>query len=292
VAIADALGLGCPQPLGDVARRVVQNNTNVPPTHPVALRTPDAVTVVADHWDVGHRELCCVICHGFTGSARHPRVHAISAHLAAAGTGVLALDFRGHGRSGGHSTVGAAEIHDIAAAVAWARTAGYRRVAVLGWSMGGSAVLRHAGLGGDADAVVSVSSPGHWYERGTRVMRLVTWMCDTRSGRAVTRVVRRTRLLPGGWVEAPEAPVEVIAAIAPTPLLLVHGDADHYFPIAHLDELAAAAPHASVWLERGMGHAENATTAQLLDRILSWVRAAVDSSPAGAAGVCDDELRE
>lgn len=292
MAIAAALGLGCPQPLGDVARRVVQNNTNVPPTHPVALRTPDAVTVVADHWDVGHRELCCVICHGFTGSARHPRVHAISSHLAAAGTGVLALDFRGHGRSGGHSTVGAAEIHDIAAAVAWARTAGYRRVAVLGWSMGGSAVLRHAGLGGDADAVVSVSSPGHWYERGTRVMRLVTWMCDTRSGRAVTRVVRRTRLLPGGWVEAPEAPVEVIAAIAPTPLLLVHGDADHYFPIAHLDELAAAAPHASVWMERGMGHAENATTAQLLDRILSWVRAAVDSSPAGAAGVCDDEFRE
>jgi pimeloyl-ACP methyl ester carboxylesterase len=270
----------------------VQNNTNVPPTHPVALRTPDAVTVIADHWDATHRELCCVICHGFTGSARHPRVNAISAHLAAAGTGVLALDFRGHGRSGGHSTVGAAEIHDIAAAIDWARGAGYRRVATLGWSMGGSAVLRHAGLGGDADAVVSVSSPGHWYERGTRVMRVVTWMCDTRSGRAVTRVVRRTRLLPGGWVEAPEAPVEVISRIAPTPLLLVHGDADHYFPTAHVDELAAAAPHAEVWIEPGMGHAENATTAQLLDRILFWVRAAADSPSVRAAAVCDDEPRE
>jgi uncharacterized protein len=278
--------------VGDVARCAVHKNTNVPPTHPVALRTPDAVTVIADHWDVGQRELCCVICHGFTGSARHPRVNAISAHLAAAGTGVLALDFRGHGRSGGHSTVGAAEIHDIAAAVSWGRSAGYRHVAVLGWSMGGSAVLRYAGLGGDADAVVSVSSPGHWYERGTRVMRVVTWMCDTRSGRAVTRIVRRTRLLPGGWVEAPEAPVEVIAAIAPTPLLLVHGDADHYFPLAHVDELATAAPHASVWIERGMGHAENATTGELLDRILAWVRARLDSSPARAAAVCDDGLRE
>ena len=37
----------------------------------------------------------------------------------------------------------------------WLRAQGYRRVAVLGWSMGGSVVLRHAGLGGDADAVVS-----------------------------------------------------------------------------------------------------------------------------------------
>jgi hypothetical protein len=54
--------------------------------------------------------------------------------------------------------------------------------------------------------------------------------------------------------------------------------------------LAAAAPHADVWIEPGMGHAENATTAQLLDRILSWVRAAVDSSPARAPVVCDDDL--
>ena len=87
--------------------------------------------------------------------ARSPR------DLQRRGVGVLALDFRGHGRSGGRSTVGRHEIHDVAAAVALAarRTA----TAVSPCSAGrwaARSVLRHAGLGGDADAVVSVSSPG------------------------------------------------------------------------------------------------------------------------------------
>jgi pimeloyl-ACP methyl ester carboxylesterase len=156
------------------------------------------------------------------------------------------------------------------------RAAGYERVAVLGWSMGGSIVLRYAGLGGDADAVVSVSSPGEWYERGTRAMRIVHWLCETRSGRVACRVVRRTRLSPAGWVQVPESPAELVGRIAPTPLLIVHGDADHYFPLRHVDVLAAAAPEATVWVERGMAHAETATTPDLVRRIGAWVRAGAE----------------
>ena len=119
---------------------------------------------------------------------------------------------------------------DLAAAVAFLRAEGHRAVAVLGWSMGGSVVLRHAGLGGDVDAVVSISSPGHWWERGTGPMRLVHWAVETRLGRLVTRLATRTRVA-AGWAQLPESPVEVVAAIAPRPLLIVHGDADHYFPV-------------------------------------------------------------
>ena len=43
-------------------------------------------------------------------------------------------------------------------------------------------------------------------------------------------VLRRTRLSPAGWTVVPEAPAEVAGAIAPRPLLIVHGEADHYFP--------------------------------------------------------------
>jgi pimeloyl-ACP methyl ester carboxylesterase len=167
------------------------------------------------------------------------------------------------------------------------RARGYARIAVLGWSMGGSVVLRYAGLGGDADAVVSVSSPGAWFERGTRSMRVVHWMCETRSGRLATRVVRRTRLSGAGWPVVPESPAEVAGRIAPTPLLIVHGDRDHYFPLRHVELLAAAAPTAQLWVEEGMGHAETATTPELVDRIVDWVRGAVR-----ADAVCDDGSRE
>jgi pimeloyl-ACP methyl ester carboxylesterase len=257
-------------------------------TQDVTLRTSDGVRLAATVWAPNGGAVGCVVAHGFTGSSRNAHVRRICHALVAQGIDVLAPDFRGHGRSGGVGTAGADEIYDVAAAVAWLREAGYPFVAVLGWSMGGTAVLRHAGLGGDADAVVSVSAPGLWFERGTRPMRLVHWMFESRTGRTATRLLRRTRLSADGWATVPEAPAEVVGAIAPRPLLIVHGDADHYFPGHHVDALAAAAPHAEVWREPDMGHAETATTAELLERIGAWVLAAHER----ASAVCDDDRRE
>ena len=254
----------------------------------VELFTSDGVRLAARLWVSGDGDLACVVGHGFTGSSRNAHIERICQALAGHGMTVLAPDFRGHGRSQGLGTAGADEIHDVAAAVGWLRDAGFGFVAVLGWSMGGTAVLRYAGLGGDADAVVSVSAPGTWFERGTWPMRLVHWMFLSRTGRVTTRYLRRTRLSGQGWATVPEAPAEVAGAIAPRPLLIVHGDDDHYFPAHHVESLAAGAPAAEVWREPAMGHAEVATTADLLDRIGEWVRAAHERS----AKVCDDERRD
>jgi pimeloyl-ACP methyl ester carboxylesterase len=263
----------------------------VPPPEAVRLLAGDGVRLAAGYWaPVGGagEGLACVVAHGFTGSSRNVDVARISRRIAGRGIAVLAPDFRGHGRSGGLGTAGADEVHDVAAAVAWLRAHGASAVAVVGWSMGGTAVLRHAGLGGDADAVVSVSAPGLWFERGTRAMRLVHWMFESRTGRLATRVVRRTRVSPVGWSTVPESPAEVAGRIAPRPLLIVHGEDDHYFPRHHVDALAASAPDAEVWIEPGMGHGEVATSDELVDRIVDWLLAARRS----AADVCDDGSRD
>jgi fermentation-respiration switch protein FrsA (DUF1100 family) len=123
-------------------------------------------------------------------------------------------------------------------------------------------------------------------------MRLVHWMFESRTGRAATRLLRRTRLSSAGWTTVPEAPAEVAGAIAPRPLLIVHGDADHYFPMHHVDALAASAPGAEVWIEPEMGHAEVATTAQLIERIGAWVLAAGERWVSDGAPVCDDDPRD
>lgn len=247
----------------------------MPPPQLVRLTTSDGVAIAADHWPA-ESALAYVVAHGFTGSSRAPRVRRIATQLAATGAAVLALDFRGHGRSGGRSTLGDLEVHDAAAAVAFLRAAGHPLIALVGWSMGGSVVLRYAGLGGDSDAVVSISSPGHWWERGTAPMRLVHWAAETRVGRTATRIVTRTRLRSAEWLRLPESPVEVVAAIAPRPLLIVHGDADRYFPLRHAEALAAAASNAVFWAEAGMGHAESATTPALVGRVDGWVRQTLD----------------
>jgi pimeloyl-ACP methyl ester carboxylesterase len=280
----------------------------VAPAETVILTTSDGVAIAADYWPgtpgtpgttgTPGSGLAYVVGHGFTGSARIPRVQRISTQLAETGAAVLALDFRGHGRSGGRSTLGELEVHDLAAAVAFLRAAGHRpieghgpvnghgAVAVLGWSMGASVVLRYAGRGGDVDAVVSISSPGHWWERGTTPMRLVHWAVETRAGRLVTRVTTRTRLAGDGWAPLPESPVEVVAGIAPRPLLIVHGDADRYFPVHHGRALAAAAEGSAYWLEPGMGHAEAATTPELIARIDGWVRSALNSPALDSTAAC------
>ncbi|MFF2727521.1 alpha/beta hydrolase [Streptomyces sp. NPDC058008] len=258
-----------------------------------------------------------VLAHGFTGAADRPallRAAAVFAQRAA----VITFSFRGHGRSGGRSTVGDREVLDLAAAVSWARSLGHRRVVTVGFSMGGSVVLRHAALytavefgesrvgesgtaeaergerrsgaqkahegrieahsGGRADAradvVVAVSAPARWYYRGTAPMRRLHWVVTRPLGRLVGRLGFRTRIHREDWDPVPLSPVEAVPLIT-APLLIVHGDRDPYFPVDHPRMLKAAAGEgAELWLERGMGHAENAADEGLLTRIADWTESA------------------
>jgi hypothetical protein len=157
-------------------------------------------------------------------------------------------------------------------AVAYARQLGYATVAAVGFSMGASIVLRHAGLIGGVDAVVSVSGPGRWYYRGTQRMRRVHWVIEHRLGRAVSRRLLKTRISPEGWTLVPVPPAEAAALISPVPLLIVHGDQDPYFPPEHARQLYLAAREPrELWLLPGMGHAESACSDDLVDRIARWV---------------------
>ena len=113
--------------------------------------------------------------------------------------GVVTFDTRGHGRSGGLSTLGDKEINDLDVAVRYARELGYQRVATVGFSMGGSVVLRHAALCGGVDAVTSVSGPGRWFYRGTVAMRRVHLAAERRLGRTFSKYVLNTRISPDGW---------------------------------------------------------------------------------------------
>jgi pimeloyl-ACP methyl ester carboxylesterase len=234
------------------------------------LVTEDGVPIDAIHLP-GQKDLAIIVAHGFTQSWQRPAVWRVANQFNRA-AGVITFDFRGHGRSGGLSTLGDLEIKDVDAAVAYARQLGYARVAAVGFSMGASIVVRHAGLIGGVDAVVSVSGPGRWYYRGTKRMRQVHWVIEHRLGRAVSRRMLKTRISPEGWKLVPVPPAEAAALISPAPLLIVHGDQDPYFPPEHARQLYLAAREPKeLWLLPGMGHAESASSNDLVDRIASWI---------------------
>jgi fermentation-respiration switch protein FrsA (DUF1100 family) len=106
-------------------------------------------------------------------------------------------------------------------------------------------------------------------------MRWVHRAVEHRAGRYVTRHWLKTRISPEGWKLIPVPPAEAAAKIAPVPLLIVHGDQDHYFPPEHARQLYMAAREPKeLWLVPGMGHAESACDQDLVDRIARWLDAA------------------
>jgi pimeloyl-ACP methyl ester carboxylesterase len=235
------------------------------------LVTDDGVPIDAAHLP-GDGALAVVIAHGFTLSWQHGAVWKIATRLNRS-VGVIAFDFRGHGRSGGLSTMGDRETGDFGVAVAYARELGYQRIAAVGFSMGASIVVRYAGLVGGLDAAVSVSGPGCWYYRGTIPMRRVHWAVEHRAGRMITRAWLKTRISPVRWNPVPVPPAEAAARISPTPFLVVHGDKDVYLPVEHAYQLYEAAREPKeLWVVPGFGHAESGSNPDLVDRIASWVR--------------------
>lgn len=213
-----------------------------------------------------------VVAHGLTGSVERPAllraVDALARHAS-----VVSFSFRGHGRSGGRTTVGDREVLDLDAAVGWARSLGHRRVATVGFSLGGAVVVRHAALYGGVDAVAAVSAPARWYYRGTVPMRRTHWLVQRPLGRAVGRIGLGTRIDAQEWTGLPVPPVEAAAVIS-VPFLVVHGDRDGYFPLDHPRALHRAAPGSELWIEPGFGHAENAAPPELVDRIGGWLAGA------------------
>ncbi|MFN8157161.1 MAG: alpha/beta fold hydrolase [Candidatus Nanopelagicales bacterium] len=266
------------------------------PSGPAPSRTGTVLTVDGERISVAYDApaagasdgLVLVVSHGFTGGWRRPDNRAIALALKDFG-GVVSYDSRGHGASSGRTTLGDQEVLDLDAAVGYARWLGARRVATVGFSMGGSIVLRHAALAAtDArpQAVVSVSAAGFWFYKGTPPMRLLHRAVGTRLGRGVLRTGFGTRVTDQEWTEPlPLSPAESAAMIPPVPLLVVHGDRDTYFPVEHARTLESAAAEGAAsrgvedrttaWVLEGFAHAESATDADLVARIGAWVLDAV-----------------
>jgi pimeloyl-ACP methyl ester carboxylesterase len=237
------------------------------------LLADDGVVVAAEHRaaESGSRDLAIVVAHGFMLHTRHPHVRKVAAWLDAF-AGVVSVDLRGHGRSAGMSTLGWYEVHDVEAAVAWARWLGYRRIVTLGFSLGAAVVLRHAALRGGVDRVAAVSGPGQWYYRGTPRMRMLHHLILNPSGRLAIRAIRRTRVSAVPWADP--GPLDPVAAAGEldVPLLIVHGDRDDLFPSDHAWRLRnAAGERGELWLVPGFGHAEAAVDQRLTGRIAGWL---------------------
>lgn len=197
-----------------------------------------------------------VLLHGFSAHRRKPAYAWLADELATRFT-VLAPDLRGHGTSAGLSGLGSHEHHDVAAAVEHLRARGHDWIAVVGVSMGATSAAHAAVHGVRRDATVLVSGPG-WIEPepSTRPMQQLQVVWRSAVGRGALRAATGVRVVPPARWDPPPNPAEAVAHLD-GPLLVIHGEDDHYFPFSHAEDIAAGADDAVLWQEPTFGHAED-----------------------------------
>jgi uncharacterized protein len=186
----------------------------------------------------GPRRPVVIFCHGLGGN--HARFFDW-AHLAfGLGCHVLAFDFRAHGRSDGMvSTMGALEVDDVLAAVAFVRQEARLDgpLVLVGVSMGGATVLRAAAAAG-ASAVFAESS---YADLGVMLDQRLDMLGPVAPiGRVVARFAAWSQV---GVDPDSVSPRQSLAALPESvPVVLVHAEGDPVIPVAEGLRLAAARP--------------------------------------------------
>ncbi len=206
-----------------MASALLRSRQYTVPADPFEVTTADGILLKGHRLGEGH--IAVVFCHGFWGWHQKPRLVRFQEELAKQFR-VYAFDFRGHGASGGLSTYGSLEHLDVEAVVQTARADRLERVVTVGGSMGGIAVIRHAALRKDVDAVVAISTPALWNGHDSAAVRRIVRLVGTSPGRSLLRF-SGLRVSPTWDPAAP--PAEIVADVSPIPLVIVHGRDDHFF---------------------------------------------------------------
>ena len=250
-----------------------------PPALALRLRSADGTRLSAV-WVPGPADAIAtvVVVHGFSNWSRSWEIHAAVDQLST-WAHVVALDLRGHGRSGGRSTFGVAEPADVAAAVAAGRAlAPALPVVALGISLGGASALFAAGAGSPLAGVIAVSAPAWRDLTSPAGVRLARWTA-TRRGRALILGLSGTKVDPAAG--EPGDLRSAVAAIAPGFVVIAHDPHEPVFGPEHAEALFAwAGEPKALWWVPGGGHGRSMLTPDLLERVRVEVSERLGRAPA------------
>lgn len=172
-----------------------------------------------------------------------------------AGYGVLLLDLRAQGESGGkRRTLGYREVRDVQGAMAWLRSQGYAldRIVLHGWSMGGATALR-AAPGTSVAAVVEEAG----YADLPLLLRTNLKEFVRFGALLEPAILLAGKLFPDfdPWAVAPKKEAAILSDES-VPLFVIHSKDDAVVPYEQALILARSYPQARFWTLEGYGHVQ------------------------------------
>ncbi len=220
-----------------------------------------------------------VLCHGIPSGVTvegDPGYGALAFRFVERGAGACCFNFRGTGESGGNFSLPGwlrdlGAVLDAAASAAGAfEGCDAHRVALMGFSGGGAVSIICAARRGGLRGVASLSSPADF----ARLMSREGMGAFIAHARTIG-IIRDPDFPPSEeeyYREMLECnPVREVGGLAPTPLLLVHGDEDELVPVEEAHRLfAAAAEPKELYIVKGGGH-KLRLNPEAVDKAVSWV---------------------
>lgn len=226
-----------------------------------------------------HSSPAVIICHGFGGNKNIRNLVRLAETLAEI-YAVYTFDFRGHGLSPGRCTFGLMEILDLEAVRELAVSSGARRVAALGFSMGGVVVIRYAALRGGLDSVIAVSVPADLRKAEAPGAKLIRLLLGNPLGRVFTAMRYGVKVDRDWKLQAP--PLALVPLVAPQPLTVIQGEDDYIFEVEQARELARrGGPSCRLVTFPSFGHAEQGYGPDFVRCILETLQKDLDHPRGG-----------
>ena len=197
-----------------------------------------------------------IMVHGAEQHRADPGIEMmdIACGLVEHGYNVLMFDLRGHGESDGdRMSAGYYETRDLGGAVDYVVGLGFEDIGVLGFSMGGATAIMTAAECDDIDVVVSDSA----YADLNDMIEPQFAQRTSFPAFFLRPLLFMVKMMYGIDFTAIK-PVEVVAEIAPRPILFIQGELDDTVPPEHASSLLAASnnPLNQLWLLPDVGHVE------------------------------------
>lgn len=208
---------------------------------------------ILEGWWLGHPATKRVIvgCTGYRGSKS--LLVGIGTALWRAGYNVLLFDYHGHGTGRGTPvTLGYRELQDFYGALNYVRgRIPAAQIGVIGYSMGASIAIMGSAKRQEVRAVVADSPFASHVDVVAHSVSRVLHV----SGRPIALLADYFLPQIAGYRGRDVEPVREVAAIAPRPILVIHGVADTMVPFKHGEQVYKAAKQPKeFWAGEGAEH--------------------------------------